>query len=104
MLLRSVTLSLLLLQAPDPDTKPLPDRTSFLIEFQVKRPGLYKLAGAMNDVNVESRYTYTETAAEISLDSKGNTKSTKRQVVDHIPTRVPGFIYQRQIVKDGVPL
>ena len=104
MLLRSVTLSLLLLQAPDPDAKPLPDRTGFLIEFQVKRPGLYKLAGAMNDVNVESQYTYTETAAEISLDSKGNTKSTKRQVVDHIPTRVPGFIYQRQIVKDGVPL
>ena len=104
MLFSSVTLSLLLLQSLAPDTKPLPDRTSFLIEFQVKRPGLYKLAGAMNDVNVESQYTYTETSAEISLDSKGNTRSTKRQVVDHIPTRVPGYIYQRQIVKDGVPL
>ena len=104
MLLRSVTLSLLLLQSPAPDTKPLPDRTNFLIEFQVKRPGIYKLMGAMHDVNVESQYTYTETTTELSLDSKGKTKSSKRQVVDHIPTRVPGYIYQRQIVKDGVPL
>lgn len=104
MLIHIFTLSLLLVQSPAPDTKPLPDRTTFLIEFQVKRPGLYKLAGAMNDVHVESQYTYTETTTELSLDSKGKTKSTKRQVVDRIPTRLPGYIYERQIVKDGLPL
>src|SRR5262245_8058508 len=104
MLLRPIALSLVLVQSPAPDPRPLPDRTTFLIEFQVKRPGLYKLMGAMNDTNLESQYTYTETTIEASLDSKGKTKSSKRQVVDHIPTHVPGYIYERQIVKDGVPL
>jgi len=98
------TLTLAPPQAAPQDAKPLPDRTNFLIEFQVKRPGLYRLAGAMADINAESKYTYTETITEISLDSDGRTKSTQQQVVEYIPTHLAGFIYERQTVKNGVPL
>src|SRR5437868_5069413 len=88
-------------QAPE---KPLPDREQFLIEFQVKRQGIYKLMGNSDDATLLSRYTYKESVTELSLDAKGNTKETKKQAFERIPTRLLGYIYERQLVKDGVPL
>jgi hypothetical protein len=109
MLTATATLLLtFVLQAPAdtvaPPQKPLPDRTNFLIEFQVKRGGIYKMMGWMSNVELQSQYTYRETNTEMTLDSKGTIKSSKKQVVEHIPTRLPGYIYERQVVKDGVPL
>jgi hypothetical protein len=89
------------LQAQD---KPLPDRTQFLIEFQVKRQGLHKLFGPSDQYSLLSQYTYRENVTEMSLDGKGNTKSTKKQVIEYIPTRVFWNTYERQIVKDDKPL
>jgi hypothetical protein len=34
---------------------PLPDRTNFLIEFQVKRPGLHKLFGPSDNYRLLSQ-------------------------------------------------
>jgi hypothetical protein len=93
----------LLLLAPHPET-PLPDRTAFLIEFQVKRPGLYKAFGAMPNYGLASQYTYTEKVIETTLDSKGNPKGSKTSVFEVLPTHFVLFPYRRQIVKDGVPL
>ena len=84
--------------------KPLPDRTNFLIEFQVKRRGITKLFSNSDDPRLLSQYTYKETVSEMSLDSKGNTKKTQSDVFERIPTRVPGYIYRRQIVKNSIPL
>lgn len=94
----------LALQAPAPvvQEKPLPDREKFLIEFQVKRNGLYRMFGNMNNVSAESQYTYTETVSEMSLDGAGKVKKTKQQVFEVTPTRVPYMTYSRQIIKDGV--
>jgi hypothetical protein len=94
----------LALQAPAAavQDKPLPDREKFLIEFQVKRNGLYRMFGNMNNVPAESQYTYTETVSEMSLDGSGKVKNTKRQVFEVTPTRVQWMTYRRQTVKDGV--
>jgi hypothetical protein len=94
----------LALQAPaaTAQDKPLPDREKFLIEFQVKRNGLYRMFGNMNNVAAESQYTYTETVSEMSLDGSGKVKKTKKQVFEVTPTRVPYMTYRRQTVKDGV--
>src|SRR5688572_840547 len=103
----SATLTLLLcLQAPlsAQQEKPLPDRTNFLIEFQVKRQGIWKMFGDSDDAKLLSQYTYKETVSEMSLDSKGKVKKTQRDVFERIPTRAQGIIYRRQVVKNGVPL
>jgi hypothetical protein len=84
------------------DNKPLPDREKFLIEFQVKRNGLYRMFGNMNNVSAESQYTYTETVSEMSLDGSGKVKKSKQQVFEVTPTRVPYMTFSRQIIKDGV--
>jgi hypothetical protein len=84
--------------------KPLPDRTNFLIEFQVKRPGIAKMFGPSDSHQLLAQYTYKETVSEMSLDSNGKTKKTKTEVFERIPTRLWGHIYRRQIVKNGVPL
>ena len=93
----------LLLLAPVQE-QPLPDRTSFLIEFQVKRPGLLKAFGATTNWALSGQYTYTETVTETTLDSKGSPKHSNTSVFEIIPTRHLGFAYRRQTVKDGVPL
>ncbi len=82
--------------------KPLPDREKFLIEFQVKRNGLYRMFGNMNNVPLESQYTYTETVSEMSLDGKGNVKNKKKQVFEVMPTRIAYMTYRKQTVKDDV--
>ena len=82
----------------------LPDRTEFLIEFQVKRPGLMKAFGGNPDPVRASQYTYTEKVTELTLDSNGNTKSSETDIFHVIPTRLPGYTYRRQVVKHGVPL
>jgi hypothetical protein len=98
-------LAILILSLPlHAQEKPLPDRTQFLTEFQVKRPGIYKLMGDSDRDDLLSQYTYKETIKEMSLDSSGKAKSTQQSVIEHIPTRIVGFIYERQIVKNGVPL
>jgi hypothetical protein len=84
--------------------KPLPDRREFLTEFQVKRAGIYKLMGNSDRGDLLSQFAYKETVSEMTLDSNGKVKNTQTSVIDHIPTRVQGFIYERQIVKNGVPL
>jgi hypothetical protein len=84
--------------------KPLPNRTNFLIEFQVKRQGIWKMFGNSDDARLLSQYTYKETVSEMTLDSKGATKKIQRDVFERIPTRLQGFIYRRQIVKNGIPL
>jgi len=58
----------------------------------------------MSNVELQSQYTYRETSTEMTLDSNGKVKSSKKEVVEHIPTRLPGYIYERQVVRDGVPL
>jgi len=98
----AVVLALLLL-APFQE-QPLPDRASFLIEFQMKRPGLNKAFGAISNYNLTSQYTYTEKVIETTLDSKGNPTSSKTNVFEILPTHFVLFPYRRQIVKDGVPL
>lgn len=101
------TLTLFLaLQAPLPaqQDKPLPDRTNFLIEFQVKRQGIWKMFGDADDAKLLAQYTYKETVSEMALDSNGKTKKTQLDVFERIPTRVVGHIYRRQIVNNGVPL
>jgi hypothetical protein len=93
----------LLVLVPSQD-QPLPDRSSFLIEFQIKRPGLLKALGSVSDYELADQYTYTEKVTETTLDSNGRPKKSKTSVFEIIPTRLPGFPYRRQIVNDGVPL
>ena len=97
----SSAMIVLLLAAQD---QALPDRTEFLIEFQVKRPGLMKAFGGNPDPVRASQYTYTEKVTELSLDSNGNTKSSHADIFHIIPTRLPGYTYRRQVMKHGVPL
>jgi len=96
-------LLVLLLLGPSQE-QPLPDRTNFLIEFQVKRPGLITVLDGSSTWGLAAQYTYTEKVIETTLDSKGSPKGSKTSVFEIIPTRVPGFPYRRQIVKNGVPL
>jgi hypothetical protein len=98
----NVLLAALLLGLPQ--EKPLPERSSFLIEFQVKRPGLWKAFGDFTDSRLARQYTYVERVTETTLDSKGNAKGSKANVFEVIPTRIDGFTYRRQIIKDGKPL
>ena len=84
--------------------KPLPDRTNFLIEFQVKRQGIWKMFGDSDDAKLLAQYTYKETVSEMALDSNGKTRKTQCDIFERIPTRVLGHIYRRQIVNNGVPL
>src|ERR1041384_3701621 len=103
----SILIAMLLqspVSAPAAQDRPLPDRTNFLIEFQVKRPGIKILGGPSDAYKLLSQYTYRETVSEISLDSKGNPKETQKQVFEQVPTRVNWYTYERQIVKDGTPL
>ena len=91
--------------SPTPsEQKALPDRTSFLIEFQVKRPGLRKAFMGPTDPIRMSQYTYTEKVTELALDSKGKTKSSQTDIFHVVPTRLLGYTYRRQIAKNGVPL
>jgi hypothetical protein len=84
--------------------KPLPDRTTFLIEFQVKRPGIWKMFGNSDSAQLLAQYTYKETVSEMALDSNGKTKKTTTDVFERIPSRLWGHVYRRQIMKNGVPL
>jgi hypothetical protein len=84
--------------------KPLPDRTNFLIEFQVKRQGIGKMFGNSDSAQLLSQYTYKETVSDMALDSNGKATKTKSDVFERIPTRLWGYVYRRQIVKNGVPL
>jgi hypothetical protein len=84
--------------------KPLPDRTNFLIEFQVKRQGIGKMFGNSDSAQLLSQYTYKETVSDMALDSNGKATKTKSDVFERIPTRLCGYVYRRQIVKNGVPL
>ena len=107
MMLSSVIFALsLAAHAPTPPEveKALPDRTSFLIEFQVKRPGLMKAFMGPTDPIRMSQYTYTEKVTEVSLDSNGKTKSSQTDIFHVVPTHLPGYTYRRQVVKNGVPL
>jgi hypothetical protein len=97
-----ILLALLVLM-PEQD-QPLPDRSSFLIEFQIKRPGLLKALRSASDYTLADQYTYTEKVTETTLDSKGTPKNSKTDVFEIVPTRVSGFPYRRQIVNDGIPL
>jgi hypothetical protein len=107
MMLSSVTLMLSLAiqaSAATEEQKPLPDRTSFLIEFQVKRPGIMKAFMGPPDPIRASQYTYTEKVTELELDKKGKIKSSQTDIFHIIPTRLPGYTYRRQLVKHGVAL
>ena len=97
-------LSTLILLAALAQEKPLPDRTNFLIEFQVKRQGIWKMFGPSDDYKLLHQYTFKETVSEIGLDSSGKPKKTKVDVFERIPTRLFGYIRRRQTVKNGVPL
>src|SRR6187401_3856705 len=95
----------LLPQAPQAEP-PLPDLKTFLNEFQVKRPGLYKALGAwgLADNKFRGKYTYTEICTTYSLDSNLKIKSEDRNVYEVIPDSGPLALYRRQTVKNGVPL
>jgi hypothetical protein len=75
-----------------------------LIEFQVKRPGIWRMFGDSDDDRLLAQYTYKETVTEMPLDSKGQAKKTKSDVFERIPSRLLGYVYRRQIVKNGLPL
>jgi hypothetical protein len=106
--MRWMATAILLLTALTPASaqqeKPLPDRTNFLIEFQVKRPGIWRMFGDSDDDRLLAQYTYKETVTEMALDSNGKPKKTKSDVFEKIPSRLMGYVYRRQIVKNGLPL
>jgi len=102
------TLLLLLVLLPQAQTAnpPLPELKTFLNEFQVKRPGLYKALGAwgLADNKFRGKYTYTEICTSYGLDSNGKIKSEDRNVYEVIPDSGPLALYRRQTVKNGKPL
>ena len=87
-------------------SKPLPELTTFLNEFQLKRPGLYKALGAwgLADNKFRGKYTDTEICTTYDLDSNGKSKNQDRNVYEVIPDSGPLALYRRQTVKNGVPL
>jgi hypothetical protein len=58
----------------------LPGLKTFLNEFQVKRPGLYKALGAwgLADNKFRTKYTSTEICTTYGLDSSGKIKNQSR--------------------------
>ena len=102
----TLLLVLALLPQTTPANQPLPELKTFLNEFQVKRPGLYKALGAwgLADNKFRGKYTYTEICTTYSLDSNGKIKSEDRNVYEVIPDSGPLALYRRQTVKNGKPL
>lgn len=86
---------LLLLLSPWQEPKPLPDKESFLAEF---RKTLH------SDDKLLSQYTYTQKETEATLDGKGNVKKTEVNVYQTIQGAEDWQSYNRQIVKNGVPV
>jgi len=88
--------SFLLFAAISPqDNRPLPDQATFMEQFRQKLTTPQKLL---------SQYTYTEKETEITLDSKGNAKKTETNTYHIIHGAEEWQTYERQIVKNGVPL
>jgi len=75
--------------------RPLPDQASFMEQFRQKLTTPQKLL---------SQYTYTEKETEIPLDSKGNPRKTETNIYHIINGAEQWQTYERQIVKNGVPL
>lgn len=86
---------LLLLLSGWQDPKPMPDKDSFLAEF---RKTLH------SDDKLLSQYTYTQKETETTLDGKGNVKKTEVNVYQIIQGAEDWQSYNRQIVKNGVPV
>jgi hypothetical protein len=75
--------------------RPLPDQAAFMEQFRQKLTTPQKLL---------SQYTYTEKETEITLDSKGNARKTETNIYHIINGAEQWQTYERQIVKNGVPL
>jgi hypothetical protein len=95
MLAAIISLRLLLLLGPWQAPNPLPDKAGFLTEF---RKTLH------SDDKLLSQYTYTEKDTETTLDGKGNVKKTEVNVYQMIQGAEDSQTYQRQTVKNGVPV
>src|SRR5215469_4366499 len=85
----------LLLAAILQQDRPLPDQAAFMEQFRQKLTTPQKLL---------SQYTYTEKETEITLDSKGNARKTETNIYHIINGAEQWQTYERQIVKNGVPL
>jgi hypothetical protein len=86
---------ILLLLSPWQDPKPMPDKDSFLAEFHKT---------LHSDDKLLSQYTYTQKETETMLDGKGNVKKTEVNVSQMIQGAEDWQSYNRQIVKNGVPV
>jgi len=75
--------------------RPLPDPAGFIAEF---RKTLH------SDDKLLSQYTYTDKETRLSLDSKGNIKSTEVNVYQVFRDEEEWKTYRRQIVRKGVPV
>jgi hypothetical protein len=85
----------LLVLSPWQDPKPMPHKDSFLAEF---RKTLH------SDDKLQRQYTYTQKETETTLDGKGHAKKAEVNVYQVIQGAEDWQSYQRQTVKNGVPV
>src|SRR5690242_20157126 len=85
----------LLFLSPWQEPKPMPNKDSFLAEF---RKTLH------SDDNLQRQYTYTQKETETTLDGKGIAKKSEVNVYQVIQGAEDWQSYQRQTVKNGVPV
>src|SRR5215467_10902011 len=95
MLAAMISLRLLLFLSPWQEPKPMPDKDSFLAEF---RKTLH------SDDTLQRQYTYTQKETESTLDGKGHVKKAEVNVYQVIQGAEDWQSYQRQTVKNGMPV
>jgi len=86
---------MLLMLSPQVQEPPLPEPSSFMAEF---RKTLH------SDGKLLSQYTYTQKVTRITLDSNGKAKKTEINVYQIINGDEDWKTYERQIVKNGIPV